>query len=75
MSLNASYEFVFPNATFDETVYSQCTIRVKNNEERRRLVREKAEECANLLVFLPHLTNFSTFLTIEGKVYKLTLQK
>jgi len=75
MSLNADYEFVFPNAVFDENVYNQCTIQAQNEAERRRLVEEKVNECTQLLVNLPHLKNFSTFLTIEEKIYKLTLLK
>lgn len=75
MSLNADYEFVFPNATFDENVYAQCNLPVQDDAERRRLVKEKVDECSNLLGFLPHLKNFSTFVTVEEKVYKLTLLK
>ena len=75
MSLNADYEFVFPNAVFDENVYNQCTIQAQNEAERRRLVEEKVNECTQLLANLPFLKNFSTFLTIEEKIYKLTLLK
>ena len=75
MSLNADYEFVFPNAVFDENVYAQCGLTVQDEAGRHQAIKDKVDECVGLLKNLPYLKHFSTFVTFEEKVYKLTLNK
>ena len=75
MSLNADYEFVFPSAVFSEDVYAQCDLTVQDAAGRHSAIKDKVDECVGLLKNLPYLKHFSTFVTFEGKIYKLTLNK
>ncbi len=75
MSLNFDYEFMFANSVFDEAEYAKCDLQVQNATERYQLIKSKVDECTVLLRNLPYLKHFSTFMTFEEKVYKLTLTK
>jgi hypothetical protein len=71
-SLDFDYEFIFTSGNFDQLVYNNCIL-LDNSNTRQNIVEFTISEIQTIFINLPRIQNFSTFINVDGKKYKITV--